>query len=66
MAPQVFRHIFTGPSSALGTPTRATKDPKAVIHGLTAATGRTIAYAAVQVRLESYLSPVSLDTTNVH
>jgi hypothetical protein len=66
MAPQVFQHIFTRPSSALGTPTQAIKDLKAVIHGLTAAIGRTIAYAAVQVGLESYLSPVLLDATNVH
>jgi hypothetical protein len=50
MASQVFRHIFTGPSSALGTPSQGTKNPKATIYGLTAVTGRTIAYAAVQVR----------------
>jgi len=63
--PQVFRHIFTGPSLALGTQTRATKSPKAVLHGLTAVTGRTIAYAAVQVCPGSNLFPVLLDTTNV-
>ncbi len=64
MTPQVFRHIFTGPSSALGKPTRATKDPKAILHGLTAVTGRTIAYAAVQVRPGPYLFTVLLDATN--
>ena len=64
MTPQVFQHIFTGPSSALGTQTQATKDPKAIIHGLTAVTGRTIAYAAVQVCPASYLFIVSLDATD--
>ena len=60
VTPQVFCHIFTGPSLALGKSTRATKSPKAAIHGLTAVTGRTIAYAAVQVRPRSYLLSVSI------
>jgi len=49
MAPQVFQHIFTRPSSAFGTPSQGTKDPKATIYSLAAVTGRTIVYAVVQV-----------------
>jgi hypothetical protein len=49
MASQVFQHIFTRPSSALGTPSQGTKDPKAMMYGLEAVTGRTIVYAVVQV-----------------
>ncbi len=64
MTLQVFRHIFTRPSLALGKLTRATKDPKAVLHGLTAVTGRTIAYAVVQVHPGPYLFTVLLDATN--
>jgi hypothetical protein len=47
---KAFRHIFTGPSSAIRGHRDATKPSKAQMHGLTAVTGRTIAYAAVQVR----------------
>jgi hypothetical protein len=65
VTPQVFCHIFTRPSSALRKSTRAMKSPKAAIHGLTAVTGRTIAYAAVQVRPSSYLYLVLIDATNV-
>lgn len=49
---QVFRHIFTGPSSALGSKRRGTKPSKAEIHQMTVVMGRTIAYAAVQVRYQ--------------
>ncbi|KAG1732049.1 hypothetical protein EDB19DRAFT_1831488 [Suillus lakei] len=45
----VFRHIFTGPSSALNpNARRGTKIPKGRIHGMTSPLPRAIAYAAVQ------------------
>jgi hypothetical protein len=46
---KAFRHIFTGPSSAICGRSESTKPSKAQLHGLTAVTARTIAYAAVQV-----------------
>ncbi|KAG1759612.1 hypothetical protein EDD22DRAFT_752920, partial [Suillus occidentalis] len=47
---RVFRHIFTGPSSALNANARrGTKTPKGRIHGMTSPLPRAIAYAAVQV-----------------
>ncbi|KAG6872227.1 hypothetical protein C0992_009749, partial [Termitomyces sp. T32_za158] len=46
----VYRHIFTGPSSALSGHRSATKPCIAHLHGLKEVTGRTIAYAAVQAR----------------
>ncbi|KAH9984125.1 hypothetical protein BJV77DRAFT_216914 [Russula vinacea] len=48
---RAFRHIFTSPSSAIHGRRDATKRSKAQLHGLTAVTGRTIAYAAVQARI---------------
>jgi hypothetical protein len=46
--PQVYRHIFTGPASAMNpNHTGATKN-KACLFQITAVTGRTIAYACVQ------------------
>lgn len=53
---QVFRHIFTGPSSAISKTSRASKPSKAQLHCLIEVTGRTIAYAAVQVRFASLAS----------
>ncbi|KAG6877069.1 hypothetical protein C0992_010963 [Termitomyces sp. T32_za158] len=47
---KVYRHIFTGPSSALSGHRSATKPCIAHLHGLKEVTGRTIAYAAVQAR----------------
>jgi len=46
---RVFRHIFTGPSSAMDPRAKANKY-KAKKFKLTKVTGRTIAYACVQVR----------------
>ncbi|TFK38280.1 hypothetical protein BDQ12DRAFT_723616 [Crucibulum laeve] len=43
--------IFTGPSSVVTGHCQATKLSKVQAHGLTQATGRTIAYAFVQVRM---------------
>jgi hypothetical protein len=46
--PQVYRHIFTGPASAVNPKeTRGTKT-KARLFKITAVTGRTIAYACIQ------------------
>ena len=46
---RVYRHIFTGPSSAMN-PTAKVNKSKARKFRLTEVTGRTIAYACVQVR----------------
>jgi hypothetical protein len=46
---RVYRHIFTGPSSAMN-PTAKVNKSKARKFKLTEVTGRTIAYASVQVR----------------
>jgi hypothetical protein len=45
---RVYRHIFTGPSSAMNPMTKVNKS-KARKFKLTKVTGRTIAYASVQV-----------------
>jgi len=45
---RVYRHIFTGPSSAMN-PTVKVNKSKARKFKLTEVTGRTIAYASVQV-----------------
>jgi len=45
---RLYRHIFTGPSSALNKVRKATKRSKAEIHSMTEVTGRTIAYVCVQ------------------
>ncbi len=49
MAFQAYRHIFTGPSSALNPNSRGPHKTKAKKFKLTKVTGRTIAYASVQV-----------------
>jgi len=46
---RVYRHIFTGPTSAMNPAAKANKS-KAKKFKLTEVTGRTIAYASVQVR----------------
>ena len=46
---QAYRSIFTGPSSAMDASTKAPNKTKAKIFKLTEVTGRTIAYASVQV-----------------
>jgi hypothetical protein len=46
---RVYRHIFTGPSSAMN-PTAKVNKSKARKFRLAEVTGRTIAYACVQVR----------------
>ena len=45
---QVYRHIFTGPSTAMN-PIHNVPKSKAKMFNLKAVTGRTIAYACVQV-----------------
>jgi hypothetical protein len=57
---QVWRHIFTGPASVLKkTPGPASgKRCNAQIHGMTRVTPRSIAYAAVQVRV-SFKNPLA-------
>jgi len=45
---QVYHHIFTGPSSAMN-PTAKINKSKARKFGLAEVTGRTIAYACVQI-----------------
>jgi len=46
---QVYRSIFTGPSSAMDPSGKGANKTKARIFKLTEVTGRTIAYASVQV-----------------
>ncbi|KAG1781401.1 hypothetical protein EV702DRAFT_1042498 [Suillus placidus] len=47
---RVFRHIFTGPTSAiLANAHKGTKAPKGRMHGMTSPLPRAIAYAAVQL-----------------
>jgi len=46
---QVYCHLFTGPTSALGQTEHGQNKNKARIFELKAVTGRTIAYACVQV-----------------
>ncbi len=46
---QAYRSIFTGPSSAMDASTKGANKTKAKIFKLTEVTGRTIAYASVQV-----------------
>jgi len=47
---RVYRHIFRGPACALDPFSSKGKGGNAKLHGLTQATPRTIAYAAVQAR----------------
>lgn len=46
---QAYRHIFTGPSSAINPNSEGPRKTKAKKFKLTEVTGRTIAYACVQV-----------------
>jgi hypothetical protein len=45
------RHIFTGPSSALGEESRGTRAGNAELHGMTKVEAAHIAYACVQVSI---------------
>ncbi|KAG1846262.1 hypothetical protein F4604DRAFT_1688468 [Suillus subluteus] len=47
---RVMRHIFTGPSTALGNDSRATPSCNAVLHDMTTVEAEHIAYGCVQVR----------------
>jgi len=46
---QVMRHIFTGPSTALGEDSRATRSCNAALHDMTSVEAEHIAYGCVQV-----------------
>ncbi|KAG2036949.1 hypothetical protein BDR03DRAFT_1011093 [Suillus americanus] len=46
---RVMRHIFTGPSTALGNDSRATRSCNAVLHDMTTIKAEHIAYGCVQV-----------------
>jgi hypothetical protein len=48
---KVMRHIFTGPSTALGQDSRATRTCNAALHDMTTVEAEHIAYACVQVSL---------------
>ena len=54
---QVYRHIFTSLLSAIGKVRKGTKPSKAQIYGMKRASGRTIAYACVQVRFVYIFTP---------
>jgi hypothetical protein len=58
---QLYRHIFTGPSSAVQKVRKASKRSKAQIHGMTEVTGRTIAYACVQVSVLAIMLALRLN-----
>ncbi|KAG1726130.1 hypothetical protein EDB19DRAFT_1914745 [Suillus lakei] len=47
---RVLRHIFTGPSTALGQDSRATRTCNAALHDMTTVEAEHIAYACVQAR----------------
>ncbi|KIK77278.1 hypothetical protein PAXRUDRAFT_167388, partial [Paxillus rubicundulus Ve08.2h10] len=47
---RVARHIFLGPSSALGGDSRATRSCNAVLHDMTSVDAEHIAYTCVQAR----------------
>jgi hypothetical protein len=53
------RHIFTGPSTALGDDSRATRSCNASLHDMTTVEAEHIAYACVQA------SFISIDILNV-
>jgi hypothetical protein len=46
---QVMRHIFTGPSTALGDDSRATRSCNAALHDMVSVEAEHIAYGCVQV-----------------
>ncbi|KAG6835577.1 hypothetical protein H0H93_016837 [Arthromyces matolae] len=50
---RVYRHIFTGPTSAFTGRRKATKPSKSHIHTMKHVTGRSIAYAAARFALSS-------------
>ncbi|KAG1825458.1 uncharacterized protein BJ212DRAFT_1260159, partial [Suillus subaureus] len=47
---QIMRHIFTGPSTALGDDSRATRSCNASLHDMSTVEAEHIAYACVQAR----------------
>lgn len=53
------RHIFTGPSTALGEDSRATRSCNASLHDMTTVQPEHIAYACVQVSVFVYLTILS-------
>jgi hypothetical protein len=55
------RHIFTGPSTALGDDSRATRSCNASLHDMTTVEAEHIAYACVQV---SFIFIDVLNTTD--
>jgi len=55
------RHIFTGPSTALGDDSRATRLCNASLHDMTTVEAEHIAYACVQV---SFIFIDVLNTTD--
>lgn len=50
---QTMRHIFMGPSTALGTQSRGTRPCNAILHDMTAVEAAHIAYGCVQVHCHS-------------
>jgi len=52
------RHIFMGPSTALGEDSRATCSCNATLHDMTTVEAEHIAYACVQVSCIVYLALV--------
>jgi hypothetical protein len=62
---KVYRHIFTGPGTALtGKTYKTVKGGKAKIHRQTEVTPETIAYAAVMVSFEAYVASSKLKAAN--
>ncbi|KAG1724019.1 hypothetical protein EDB19DRAFT_2028955 [Suillus lakei] len=57
---RIMRHIFTGPSTALGDDSRATRSCNASLHDMTTVEAEHIAYACVQA------SFISIDILNAH
>ncbi|KAG2738322.1 hypothetical protein P692DRAFT_20758989 [Suillus brevipes Sb2] len=47
---RIMRHIFTGPSTALGDDSRATRSCNASLHDMTTVEAEHIAYACIQAR----------------
>ncbi|KAG2046036.1 hypothetical protein BDR06DRAFT_899880, partial [Suillus hirtellus] len=46
----IMQHIFTGPSTALGDDSRATRSCNASLHDMTTVEAEHIAYACIQAR----------------
>ncbi|KAG2029847.1 hypothetical protein BDR03DRAFT_879757 [Suillus americanus] len=55
----IMRHIFTGPSTALGEDSHATWSCNASLHDMTAVQPEHIAYACIQVSIFMYLKFLS-------